>query len=516
MLMVGAWICLLYLAFRVLQYGFSTPSISPSTLLSCDSARDRISQSITIPKPPNKKLLSNTWKTLQTSFDQNKPQPLNLHLKTFSSIAEYPSLEEIQTHTPLSRADAEASHDSHITIVKNLPSYPKSLYKGRGIVILAGGKYSSFAATGMGMLREVGSALPVEVWMKDEHEEKAGWCKDIEQDGMVCRRLSDYMDVASLQHGYQLKINSILFSSFEQVLFLDADNVPVKNPDPVFEAKTFKDTGIVLWPDYWKHTGSPLLPYEVGLAEEASEMLRQDQTAESGQLVWDKKRHWKVSMFLTLKSRSVLGCAEAKSLTQALCLTAYYNYYGPTHYYTLISQGWAGWGDKDTFPVALRSLQQDYYMVPHKLKTLFVNGTDHGIGMLQADPTNTEKFQPMFLHSNIIKWSIRDFLCIKCDKDKEPVLKSFLEKSDSAINPHLKDHERIFNGDDMQAMGIDPEPLIWKSMEHTACRSVWKDEELCTRTRKHMAETFGHRFVPPGMMADMLGYGDNLCIMDKL
>jgi len=300
MLMVGAWVCLLYLAFRVVQYGSSTPSISPSTLLSCDSARDRISQSIVLPKAPNVKILSKTWKILQTSFDQNKPQPLNLHLKTFSSISEYPSLEDIKSHTKISKADAEASRKSHVQIVKDLPPYPESLYTGRGIVILAGGKYSGFATTGMGMLREFGSTLPVEIWMKDKKEEKEGWCKDIQQDGMVCRRLSDYMDVSTLEHGYQLKINSILFSSFEQILFLDADNVPVKNPDPIFEAKTFKDTGVVLWPDYWKHTGSPMLPFEVGLADEASEMLRQDQTAESGQLVWDKKRHWKVWIYYSI------------------------------------------------------------------------------------------------------------------------------------------------------------------------------------------------------------------------
>ena len=247
-----------------------------------------------MPKAPDAKKLSKTWKTLQTSFDQNKPQPMDLKLKTFASLSNFPSLEEIKTHTKISQADADASRSSHEQVVKELPPYPESLYSGRGIVILAGGKFSTFATTGMGMLREVGSTLPVEIWMKDKKEEKAGWCKQILQDGMVCRRLSDYMDVSSLQHGYQLKINSILFSSFEQILFLDADNVPVKNPDPIFEAKSFKDTGVVLWPDYWKHTGSPLLPYEVGLADEASEILRDDQTAESGQLIWDKRRHWKV------------------------------------------------------------------------------------------------------------------------------------------------------------------------------------------------------------------------------
>ena len=97
-----------------------------------------------------------------------------------------------------------------------------------------------------------------------------------------------------MESGYQLKVNSILFSSFEQILFLDADNVPVKIPDPIFEAPAFEETGIILWPDYWKHTGAPLLPYEIGLTDDASEKFREDQTAESGQLVWDKRRHWKV------------------------------------------------------------------------------------------------------------------------------------------------------------------------------------------------------------------------------
>lgn len=202
---------------------------------------------------------------------------------------------------------------------------------------------------------------------------------------------------------------------------------------------------------------------------------------------------------------------------QALCLAAYYNYYGPQHYYTLISQGWAGWGDKDTFPIALRAMKEDFFMVPHQLRTLFVNGTTVGIGMLQADPTNPIEYAPMFLHSNMIKWSIRNFMCIGCSFDQEdPVPMSFLEKPDSPINTHLKQHSRIFKQEEMNFMGIDPEPLIWKSMEHTACRSVWKDDGLCRRTRLHMSETFGHRFEPPGVMARLLGYGDRICIKEGI
>ena len=234
------------------------------------------------------------WQSLRNSFDQNKPQPLDLSLKTFTSLSEFPTLEAIQSHTHLERVDVEATRRSHIEIVKNIPPYPDHLYKGRGIVILAGGIFSPFATTGMGMLREIGSTLPVEIWMKDKHEEKDGWCKDIRSDGMVCRRLSDHMDTTVLKSGYQLKVYTILFSSFEQILFLDADNVAVKKPDQLFEAGPFVESGVILWPDYWKHSGSPLLPFEVGLSDDASEMLRQDQTVESGQLVWDKRRHWKV------------------------------------------------------------------------------------------------------------------------------------------------------------------------------------------------------------------------------
>ncbi|KAL8701963.1 MAG: hypothetical protein Q9201_004639 [Fulgogasparrea decipioides] len=480
------WVLLAFAALRAFQYLLSNPS---GPRLVCQTPTHEHSQHIAVPKQTNKDLLLRTWETLQAIYDAYPPQPLDLGLNHFDSLSEFPPLDAIKTHTKISIEDAQAARKSHVEVTKKLLKYPTQLFSGRGIVMLAGGRYTAFATTGLGMLRELGSKLPVEVWVKDEAEEHEGWCKELETEGMACRRLSDYMDIGSLEHGYQLKICAILFSSFEQILFLDADNIPVRKPDVIFNSKTFTDTGVVMWPDYWKHTGSPLLPYIVGLSDGASEMLREDQTAESGQLVWDKKRHWK-----------------------SLCLAAYYNYYGPQHYYTMISQGWAGWGDKDTFLIALRSLRQDYYMVPHKLKTMFINGTSDGVGMLQADPTKPANYEPMFLHSNMIKWSIRGFLCLGCANDTiDPVKTSALENPNSSINLHLTEHHRIFKLEDMKAMDIDPEPLIWKSFEHVACRSVWKSEGLCNRTRLHMEQTFGYQFrkswVPP-----VVGGGDQVCI----
>lgn len=179
----------------------------------------------------------------------------------------------------------------------------------------------------------------------------------------------------------------------------------------------------------------------------------------------------------------------------------------------MISQGWAGWGDKDTFLIALRSLRQDFYMVPHKLKTLFLNGTPEGVGMLQADPTKPASYEPMFLHSNIVKWSIRGFLCRGCGNDTVNSIKtSSLENPKSNIHPYLKNHSRIFNLEDMKAMNIDPEPLIWKSFEHVACRSVWQGEGLCNRTRTHMEKTFGYSFEKSWASPLVGGGGDRICI----
>lgn len=164
--------------------------------------------------------------------------------------------------------------------------------------------------------------------------------------------------------------------------------------------------------------------------------------------------------------------------------------------------------------MALRALRQDYSIVPHELKTLFVKGTTHGIGMLQADPTNQTGYEPMFLHSNVIKWGIRSFMCTGCASETaDSVALSVLEYPQSPIYKHLKEHHRIFNQADLEPLGIDPEPLIWRSMEHTACRSVWKDEGLCNRTREHMEQTFGHQF-RVGRLAGLLGYQDP-CIVNS-
>lgn len=288
-------------ALRISQKFGSGINFAPSNILGCDSPRDRLSQSLPIPQVTAKKALSQIWSNLHKVFDSHPPQPLTLGQPKFQTGGKFPDIELIRNQLKISPTDAQATRDSHIEVTKNLLPYPSGVFSGRGIVMLAGGKYSGYAATGLGMLRELGSTLPVEVWMKDQSEEKPGWCDELEQEGMACRKMSDYMNVSFMAHGYQLKVNSILLSSFEEVLFLDADNVPVRNPDGIFDSKGYSDTGAVLWKDYWRHSGAPILPYILGITDEASEVLIEEteKTVESGQLIWDKKRHWKVRICIS-------------------------------------------------------------------------------------------------------------------------------------------------------------------------------------------------------------------------
>ena len=164
--------------------------------------------------------------------------------------------------------------------------------------------------------------------------------------------------------------------------------------------------------------------------------------------------------------------------------------------------------------MALKATGQSYYQIPHDIITVFVTGSLLGIGMVQADPANQTTHQPMFLHSNIVKWSMRNFLCIECDDipGHRPIY--HLEKPDSPVNKHLREGIRIFGTDQLFKTGLDPEPMMWKAIEHTACRSAaWGNEKLCQRARSHMEKTFKFQF-KESRIASATGYGDKICVID--
>ena len=258
------------------------------------------------PPTPDKKGLSELWKTLRSLFDKGTPQGPELPFVDWRGT-EDPPVEEMRTKVKISTSDTQAMRLLHEHVASGIPKYPNRLYSGRGIIMLAGGRYTEFGSTNLGMIRQTGSTLPVEVWMKDRSEARKGWCNEIRKDGMECRFLADYINMSDLKHPYQWKPFTMLLSSFEELLFLDADDMPMKNPDRVFDSAGYTEHGATLWPDYWHNTNSVWLPYIVGIEDEYSENLWTDRSVESGQMVWDKRRHWKVNCTSMTAFDNVVG-----------------------------------------------------------------------------------------------------------------------------------------------------------------------------------------------------------------
>jgi hypothetical protein len=92
---------------------------------------------------------------------------------------------------------------------------------------------------------------------------------------------------ADIHNGWQLKAYALLHSSFEEVLMLDADQVPVVDPAAVFDWPQYREAGAVFWPDIVDLRADNPVWDLVDLP------ARRIHSWESGQVCIDKRRHWR-------------------------------------------------------------------------------------------------------------------------------------------------------------------------------------------------------------------------------
>jgi FkbM family methyltransferase len=241
-----------------------------------------------------------------------------------------------------------------------VPSYPAGAYNGRGVVICGGGtRYFPLAWVCIRMLRQVGCNLPIELWHYGPGEIDSKMAALVRPFGVRCVDANEVRKTHPMRNplGWELKSYALLHSSFREVLLLDSDNVPVKNPEYLFETPEYRSMGAVFWPDYgslsprraiWRHCG---IPY------------RQESEFESGQMLVDKERCWR-----------------------AANLAWWYNDHSE-FYYRYIH------GDKDTFHMAWRKLNQPYAMIPHPIVSLEGTMCQHDFdGARVFQHRNTPKF----------------------------------------------------------------------------------------------------------------------------
>ncbi|ODV78312.1 glycosyltransferase family 71 protein [Suhomyces tanzawaensis NRRL Y-17324] len=319
----------------------------------------------------------------------------------------------LKNHVNLSKerhAKLKEYHAKFVDAIKRLDDPPKQFVNGDGIVISGGGVYFGSALVAIGQMREMGSKLPIELVINDlsEYDEQIcevllpktfnARCIVIEKE--IGKELLEKLKLTK----FQMKIFGLLFSSFDNIITIDADNMPIKNVDTLLTSEPYLSTKFILWPDIWHKGVSPLYydiaGFKVGTTPIRREGLANDWpwsrypgkdvdtdvayhdleglpgmiSIETGQMVFSKRAHFK-----------------------SFLLSLYYNIYGPDFYYRLLFQGVPGEGDRETFVPALHLLKEPYHIVP---RASWLAGYKMGekqdgdfqeTTIVQYDPTQTVK-----------------------------------------------------------------------------------------------------------------------------
>jgi ADP-heptose:LPS heptosyltransferase len=248
--------------------------------------------------------------------------------------------------------------------IRSIPSFPEGRFNGRGIVICGGGsRYFTNAWVCIHMLRHAGCRLPVQLWhlgRKELDERMRSLMAPLDVECIDAHRLRKNFP-ARILHGWELKSYAMLHSSFHEVLLLDADNVPVANPERLFETDQFKATGVIFWPDY----DYPSTDKKKAIWRSCGLREPRENEFETGQIVLDKRRCWR-----------------------ALNLTMWLNENSDFYYRYLH-------GDKEMFHLAFRKLHKSYSLIENPIHRLQDT-------MCQHDFNGRRLFQ----HRNMDKWDL--------------------------------------------------------------------------------------------------------------
>jgi len=200
--------------------------------------------------------------------------------------------------------------------------------------MVGGGRYFPSAYVSICVLRHVGCHVPVELWhlngeITPRMRELVGTLGVtlIDADAAAARQPFRFLE-GHWWKGWQLKAYALANSAFEEVLLLDADCYPTRNPESIFTSAAYLRHGSIFWPDY---------PTSAGLMTPAQWQVfglePRQPPFESGQMLVHKGRCWR-----------------------ELQLTLWFNGQADYVYNHL-------WGDKDTYNLAWRQLRRDYGML---------------------------------------------------------------------------------------------------------------------------------------------------------
>ncbi|KAG6612084.1 Pantothenate synthetase [Phytophthora cinnamomi] len=277
---------------------------------------------------------------------------------------------------PQKARDAARKAQDRNFMLPNIAQNPGDQQAPRdGIVMVVYPKLLASAYATIRALRGlVNCSLPIELWFRPQEmkyfpeafAQLEAWSR--ESSGTITFREIDQPGVT----GFATKVFAIYHSFFERVLFLDADNVPVRNPAFLFTAAEFEETGAVFWPDFW-HPGKTIF------------------NIQPHSLVWELLDLPFVSMF---EQESGQLLVDRRQHAAALELVNFYTFHRPNHFDKLK----LAHGDKDLFRFAWLKLGAPFHMIesPPAVAGKVVNDSFCGMTMVQHDPQG----EVLFLHRN--------------------------------------------------------------------------------------------------------------------
>jgi len=260
------------------------------------------------------------------------------------------------------------------TFRREIPKYQSNCFRGRGIVMVGGRSRKYHMSYWLAVLsaRRSGCSLPIYIWFPaDEvpsHEEKLS-LKELQ---VTIVTFEEHGIVLKASNRFSMKILAITFSKLQEVLFLDSDQVVLRDPTLVFYSDAYKRLGLTMWKDFWKPSYAPDIERVV------KRPVNTDWTHESGQMVVNKALVW-----------------------DALLLACHFNIHYRIFY--PLTNGYLGWGDKETIPLAMNLLDRQIDVVdflPDHVGIETPSGL-FGNSMLQFWKDSL----PIFLHANLGKYT---------------------------------------------------------------------------------------------------------------
>ena len=456
-----------------------------------------------IPPSPFHPDLIDFWDLTSRALVETKPDcsvptdpieapPLNESASLKKDVDSRPDLLQIP------QRDVDIMRDVHAHFVSQIPELARNLpyVNGtQGVVVAASGALLPVFLVSLRMLRRTGSTLPVEVFIESKERYEKEICEIVLPPmNATCMILSEVLEAVPLKlemSGYQLRALALAFSSFEDVLLLDADNLPLEQPEHLLNAEPFSSKGFVSWPDYVRLFSStpptsPLLspppskltdsipkgantasPEYYAITSQPVPPTAERAASEAGQLLLSKRTH-----------------------APTVLLTLYYNHYGPSHYYKLLSQQTPtketeAETDKETYLAAATCLNASFYTVTAGIQTLGYTQAHDKLfvpaGMVQHNPTDdynrnrrhhnipantTNVIRPSFLHANTISPDASKMYSIFTDTLRSQRMWGTREET-------------------IAVFGRDVEKQVWAEMLYTGCHlqgafSAWRNRtDVC-------------------------------------